>query len=336
MLKLIKRKTDYWYIRGTISGKRVDESTGCKLKTDAEKYYEDAFPAIRRRIEGEVIRTYGAAAEKYILDHRSISKWEALVHRRIQDELRDDNLKTINQATINRVASALYKNCKASTRNRWVVRPISAVMHYAENLGYCGWVRFKKFREEKPKTRAVSRDIAIQIIAEAGKQEDRPKIKYALCLWMFKHGNRISEILSVKGPQIHAKELTFELYISKSKRWKNFSLDTEVLKALKKAYPEGFPEDGLFPWKTRWGVYKWLLPMCRGIGITFSPHMARHSIGTWFAAQGESVRTTMERLGHDDMASSMRYQAGDIEIVRQANQKIGNLGGTATKRRKKC
>ncbi len=200
-------------------------------------------------------------------------------------------------------------------------------MHHAADAGHCSWVRFKKFKEEKPKTRAVTIEVAKQIIAEAEKQKDKPLIKQALCIWLFKHGNRISEALSVKGLDIHQKEKTFSLLISKSKTWKIFALDPEALKALKSAYPKGLPEQAVFPWKTRWGVYKWLLPMCRGIGITFSPHMARHSVGTWYSQQGASVRTTMERLGHEDHKSSMRYQAGDIEIVRQVNKKLGRFGG---------
>lgn len=42
-------------------------------------------------------------------------------------------------------------------------------------------------------------------------------------------------------------------------------------------------------------------------------------------AQGASLRTIMERLGHADVKSSLRYQAGDIEVVRMANAKLPKL-----------
>ena len=62
--------------------------------------------------------------------------------------------------------------------------------------------------------------------------------------------------------------------------------------------------------------------------------MARHSLGTWYAAAGASLRATMERLGHEDAKSSLRYQAGDISVIRAINKKIGVLDGGQHGKRK--
>jgi len=43
------------------------------------------------------------------------------------------------------------------------------------------------------------------------------------------------------------------------------------------------------------------------------------------AIQGASLRTIMERLGHTDVKSSLRYQAGDIEVVRIASNRLPKL-----------
>ena len=42
-------------------------------------------------------------------------------------------------------------------------------------------------------------------------------------------------------------------------------------------------------------------------------------------AQGASLRTIMDRLGHADVKSSLRYQAGDIEVVREAGKRLPKL-----------
>jgi hypothetical protein len=49
--------------------------------------------------------------------------------------------------------------------------------------------------------------------------------------------------------------------------------------------------------------------------------MARHTAGTQLNAQGASLRTIMERLGHSDVKSSLRYQAGDVGNVDKLNSR---------------
>jgi integrase len=53
--------------------------------------------------------------------------------------------------------------------------------------------------------------------------------------------------------------------------------------------------------------------------------MARHTVGTMLNAQGASLRTIMDRLGHTDVKSSLRYQGGDIEVVREAGKRLPRL-----------
>lgn len=81
----------------------------------------------------------------------------------------------------------------------------------------------------------------------------------------------------------------------------------------------------VFPWRSRHSVYNWLIPLRDELGVTFTPHMARHTVGTMLNAQGASLRTIMDRLGHADVKSSLRYQAGDIEVVREATKNMPRL-----------
>ena len=54
--------------------------------------------------------------------------------------------------------------------------------------------------------------------------------------------------------------------------------------------------------------------------------MARHTVGTMLNAQGGFLRIIMDRLGPADVKSSLRYQAGDIEVVREAINRLSKLG----------
>lgn len=329
MLKLIKpgKRGKYYTIRGTVHGERYEVSSRTADKNVAEKVKASLEFTILTQPGLAKVETYGEATHQYLEKRKmgDISKHEIEMHLKIVGEIGAKHLTEITQAEIDRLAAFLYPSAKPATLNRWVVIPISSVMHYAARSGHCHWIRIHKFKQPKPETRAVNKDIAKKIIAEAGKQERNADLKQLICLWMFKHGNRISEIISIKGKDIDFKQKTFKLYISKTKTWKTFPLDPQVMAALKKSYKDGMPEGIIFPWSHRHSVYKWLRPMCKGIGIHFSPHMARHSLGTWFAARGASLRTIMDRLGHEDVKSSMRYQATDIGSIRAVNQKIGDL-----------
>lgn len=335
-LKLVKPgiRGKFWYARGTVAGKRVEASTRTTDKATAEINKLEIERKIRAATSDN-LTTYGEVAERYILDHPGLSKWEALVHRRLQGELYETSLSSIGQSTVSAMAGLFYPKAKGSTKNRWIVRPISAVMHYGKRLKVCSSVDLNKFPEDKPRPRAVTKDIAGIIINAAGQQKDKPLLKRLICLWMFKHGNRISEIISAEGKNINFKENTFLIYMAKGRTWQEFVLDSEVKTALRKVFPKGLPEGRIFPWTHRWSVYKWLRPMCRGLGVEFTPHAARHSLGTWFASAGAGLRATMSRLGHKDVKSSMRYQNEDIDIIRQTNKKIGNIGGKKRGRKNK-
>lgn len=75
----------------------------------------------------------------------------------------------------------------------------------------------------------------------------------------------------------------------------------------------------VFPWRTRSGVYKWLRPLCKRLGVKFTPHMARHYLGKELNRAGTGLKTIMGALDHSSATSPLRYQDADIEIVREAN-----------------
>lgn len=61
----------------------------------------------------------------------------------------------------------------------------------------------------------------------------------------------------------------------------------------------------LFPWSDRTSVYRWLRPLSQQtLGQRFTPHQARHNLGTWLANDNATRRTTMSALGHADPKSS--------------------------------
>jgi integrase len=199
------------------------------------------------------------------------------------------------------------------------MRPAAAILHYAAENKHCEWLRVKLFEEPRPETRAA-RPVAVTELL--GEVEGHRRL---LVLWLHYQGTRITQTLSVEWQRVDIESATFSLYDKKARRWQEFPLHADVLEQML-LIPEAERVGRVFPWGDRHNVYRWLRPLVQELGITFTPHMARHALGTRLNADGAGLRTIMSTLGHQDPGSSLRYQAVETEVVRKASAKLPRLG----------
>src|SRR6185437_11559301 len=254
----------------------------------------------------------------------------------------------LRQADLIEAANTLHPGRAAATRNREVMRPAAAVLHYCARNGFCGWLRIELFKEPRAKTRAVSREAATAIISGVSEMptyqrarsakwmaaaEAKQRKKQLLLLWLFRQGPRISDALKIQGENIDMARRTVTRRIGKTDEHDVVEpLHDEVWELLANDPPGA---GWLFPWRTKSGVYKWLRPLAKGLDIAFTPHMARHSLGKWLNEEGASLREIMDTLHHTDPKSSIRYQSTDIEVIRQTGKRLGNLLGREPRKRRK-
>ena len=315
-----KRKGNRVYIiRGTVDGQRFELSAQttdkAKAERDAPSLVASALAAgadEQRDIDPSVL-TFEQACRLYIA--RGVSGREERRLEKLYPVLGARRQKDIVEADIVAAANALYPKDTNQTRNRNVVTPVSSVLHYAAKNKWRDWLRIARFKEPKPKTRAASRDVRKILLANTtGKRR-------LLILWLFGQGTRITDTVRVEWPHLSLQAGTVELWVAKTREWRTLPLDDALLAALANE-DKGKP---LWPWKTRDGVYKWLQPLCKRLGIAFTPHMARHSVGAWLNESGAGLRTIMDALGHESPVSSMRYQSAGVEVVREAKRKMAKL-----------
>jgi integrase len=320
-LKLIepgKRKGNkYYIILGMEAGRQYEISTRTADKKLAKVRLED----LRAKIDGAPRAgsriTFSQAADLYI-EYRS----PALQDRRLIEKLRGAMgrmpVPDIRQADLVQVANRLYPQLTAASRNRNVMRPAGSVLHYAARNGYCAWLRIEHFKEPRPVTRAAAPEVGAQLF------QATDGAKRLLVTWLFCQGTRISDTLRVRWEHIDLDRRVVALRTRKTDKDRVFPLHDDVLSLLR-----GISEDAragrLFPWPHKNNVYRWLTPLVRNLGLEFTPHMARHSLGASLNASGAGLRTIMAALGHDSVQSSMRYQSADTEIVRDAIAKIPRL-----------
>lgn len=315
MLKLIppgKRKNKYWVIRGRHEGHKIEQSTGCSLRADAER----KLSALIREYEngkkflGNVV--FATAAQAYIEYRGPGRKDEKAIRAIAADALGEKLVNQITPDDIIQSANRIFFTQSNVTKNRWVITPAAAVMHYAAKNKWCDWLRISRFKEPKPKTRFIDPATEIKLLtATEGKQ-------YLLLLWLFRQGDRIGDLLRIKYEDCDLKNRTIRRHVSKGDEYLEFPLDDEVCEILTKY---DCKSGLLFPWRSQTAVNKWLIPLRKRLGVEFTPHRARHTLAKRLNDAGAGLRTIMQTLGHRDYKSSLRYQTTDIETVRIAKEK---------------
>lgn len=326
MLRLFApgKRGKYWVIKGSYLGQEIERSAQTYDRHEAEQYKHAIEREIQSFTDGATARiTFREATDRY-MEWRRSEKGNMPARDRQWLEgicalIGDRELDSIRKHDVVNIANIIYPNAKAATKNRAILRPLAAVVHYAADNEWCSDRRFKAFEEPPPVTRnADPRDEAklLQAVGDSLR-------KRILIMWLFRQGNRITETLGAEMENVDFRHLNVKIWSGKTKEWITFPLDPEIAASLKKLAKEsGMIAGRIFPWKTRFHVYAWLKPLCKELGITFTPHMARHAVGKRFSDSGASLRSTMTKLGHRSEKSSMRYQAPDLEVVRKISRKM--------------
>jgi len=139
-LKLYPRPNGIFHIRGTVQGRRVDESSRTRVRSEAEqiKAHLEA-DLFKRAIYGDrAVATFAEAADLYTLAGRSGEHLLPLI-----DRIGLTPLKRIDQEFVDRLALEMKPNAKPATRIRQIYTPISAVMNFAAPK-LCDPVKFIK------------------------------------------------------------------------------------------------------------------------------------------------------------------------------------------------
>lgn len=315
----------FYIFRGTVNGRQREIRTELPAGTPA-KSLRQALDHAERELwatdeasrvprPGEGI-TFRRAAELYIA-WRSPSRQDCRNIERLYPELGAKMVADIMPADIISAANVLYPALKPISKNRLAVKPAAIVIHYAAKNQWCPWLRVQPFKEPRPQTRSVS-DATVDLLLRT-VQKGR---KHLMLLWLFRMGDRVSDPLRVRWDDINLPRQMVRMNIAKTDTWKDRPLHPEVFEALA-AIPEAERDGYLFPWRYRTGVHRWLKPLAASLGIKFTAHMARHTLGRQLNENGEGLKTIMAVLGHVDPHSSIRYQDADTDVVRRALTRIG-------------
>lgn len=298
-----------WYITGVDASGRYEVSTGIRDKGDrrAAEAFAQAFldERARRRIPGAGEQVgFRDAARFYKAANPHLSKADIRKVDAVAGHIGDTDCRLVTHAHLVGAADALKPGRKDSSKNRWVIGPAAAVLHYAAGNKWCDYTRLSKFWESRKSDREPARDedlarLIANVEAPARQSkfgrlaDENAGFKKILLMMLYEHGLRLGHLLAVQMPHIDLPRAEVKVRIGKSDEWATLVLSPALVAAIanlleeirqrprRRALGRHVPRQGrFFPWTTNRGVYAWLKPLRERLGITYTPHMSRHRLAT--------------------------------------------------------
>jgi len=311
MLKRYRRHArGNWYLRGSVAGKSIHESTGTSIAAQAE--------AIRIRREAEILERHAfGKANTLTFAEAALAYMNAGGESRFLGRILayfgpDAMLGAIDNAAINAAAAALYPGAANATINRQLITPISAVVNMAAAEGLADPRRFKRRKGDPHRTRWLTPAEAEALIAAA------PAHILPALGFMLGGGCRCSEAIGIDMKDFYPATAQAWLPDTKNGHPRMISLPRRAFD-LVRAQP--LPDLGPLcrtprgaPYVLRangGGQISAAFAQARaaaGLGPDVTPHVLRHTWATWYYAQTKDFGGLLDLGGWQKADMAQRYR----------------------------
>lgn len=311
MLKLIKRiKRPCWYLRGTVRGISIFESTGIAIEN------KKAAEELKARRESELLEesihgkraviTFAQAALSYVE-----AGGEQTYLRPIERHLGTMKLGAIGQADIDEVARKLSPASKPSTIKRRVYTPVSAVFNHAMRRGWCNKLVLDWPKEDEPRIRWLTHEEAERLISASG-----PVLR-PLVIFLLYTGARIGEALWLDWKDVALDRRHVQFIDTKNGTSRGVPLHHRVVTELKAMTHStgcvflnhyGRPYKMTNPQLAGTVIQYQFRSAVKRAGLTdFHPHDCRHTWATWHYQANRDLGALQKLGGWKTLSMVMRY-----------------------------
>lgn len=317
-----------WYLRGTINGKRYDESTDTTDYKIADAYRVKREHEIHQEvIHGKTATATFEQAALHYLEQGGDTRFmqPVLLH------FGKTRLSSIGQEQIDAAAKKLYPAAQGATRNRQVYSPVSAVLHHAARLGWCPLPLLKRPKAPPGRIRWITKDEAARLL-EAARPHMRPLIQFLLYT-----GARAGEALWLDWSDIDLSRRHVQFIGTKNGTDRGVPLHSALVAELEKIEhrtgkvfrrPDGEPytrpdptDDNDKSAGTR--IKTGFKASVRRAGlIDFTPHDCRHTWATWHYRANRDLGALMKLGGWKTMQMVMRYAHTNVEELSHTIDKL--------------
>ena len=329
---LVKQGNKTFYINGTFYYKDKsltikNKSTHTKNKKEADKYIYDFIETLKAKInEGRLDKpptTYDQACEKKLQDTDSppsdgtikkIEKtrkylgnyvcnqitnliikeksWEAYPFKEEYKYLKNKAYSDLDEMEKRKKSSHL------STINTQFITGVSTVLHYANEIGLCNYLKIKRFS-------LITRDPLFFEEEEVNKCLSSTNFFQTklLLVFLIYAGARLQEALNCKWENINFERNTIWLWEGKGDKGRIIYIHETLREWLMKVNDKG---QYVFMWRTKWdhkkdnnGLYfNWhTMLMNAKVNSEKTPHKCRHTFATWLRNYAQCKDQDIQDIG---------------------------------------
>lgn len=331
-LKLYQRKNGIYHIRGTVQGRRVDESARTRVRSEAEQIKAQLEADLfKRAVYGDkAVATFAEAADLYTVAGKPTDHLAPLLARIGLTPLRD-----IDQGFVDKLAAEMKPKGGPATRIRQIYTPISAVMNFASPK-LCDPIKLAK-----PKGSGKRVDYLTP--AEVDRLLNfLPTHLARLVAFYVATGCRASEALALEWRDVSSRGERAVFWDTKM----GYSRGVELQHRARDNLPPR-PDENAFVWlnsnKEPWHAYDAVNLMlrrhCERNGFRHvSCHLFRHTWATWAYAATRDLTFLMQAGGWRSPTMVLRYAHAASDDLAQSVRDHGweIRGGKRLRKRTKA
>jgi integrase len=359
MLKKFRRG-ETWYVRGTVRGVRVYETTGTADAARAEEFRARREAQLwDRAVVGERgTHTFAEAAVIYLQARHPGPHFRQFTLRPLGEYFGDWPVDKITQAALDTYIGRHHARSAPGTIVRAVITPMTAVLRVAAKRKWCDMPAFERPRVAKVTTRWLTHEEAARLL-EACAPHLRPLVTFLLHT-----GARLGEALHLEWSDVDLSGRRVRFLDTKNGESRGVPLNDDAFFALANMphrdgrvflTPAGTPYHdtrglGGSPIKRAFNsacVRAGLAEITgyrvdkRGrrwpiIDTTVTPHKLRHTFASWLVMKGVPLRTVAELLGHKSLAMVHRYShlspdhlRGSVDLLSTGAKSVQAAGKTS-------
>lgn len=311
-LKVIKRPgSPIWYLRGTVRGQVVFETTRTddreaaeilRIKRESELLERSVLGPLAKISFAEASLSYlEAGGEARFLGRydEGTQKWTLLL-----GHFGSTPIAEIRQAEVDRAAHMLLPKAGAATRKRHVYIPVCAVLNHAAKRRWCAPPVIQHPKVQPAVTKYSTPERLAKLLPHC-----RPNLRRLIIVMVYT-GARLSEALKIDwGRDVDLNLRTIVLWRTKNKKMRTCSIPDALMTELS-AVPEGRRHGAMFNWKDKKAVHRPLKNACKRAGVEYLPphQQGRHTYATWLRIYAQrDLRGLMDDGGWDSIQSVVRY-----------------------------
>lgn len=312
MLKKRQRKPDgNFYLRGTVRGQRIYESTETSDPDRAEE--------IRARREAELwdravrggrgTRTFAEAVVIYLQLRQPGPSYRATLLR-LLNQFENWPCAEIDQNAIDAYVHRHHANSAPGTVLKAVVTPMTAILRVAAKRGWCDLPAFDRPTIHDKPVRWLRPEEADRLLRAAA-----PHLR-PLLVFLLHTGARLGEALRLEWSEVDMAARRATFLRTKNGESRGVPLNADALQALANLpHRDGhvFLTPAGTPYHDTRGlggspIKRAFRTACRRAGIAgLRVHDLRHSHASWLVMAGVPLRTVAELLGHRTLDMVQRY-----------------------------